>query len=455
MAITFSNLGTSANPDINNNADQNSYANSSWTPPTSGLILVFVRNRATTPGTPSISGNGLTWVPIVSVTNGVSKITLFGANASGSSAGATTISFAGATQIACQASFFHADGVDLTGGVASCFVQSNTNLGTNLSSLSITLSAADHADNRPISGFFHAAVEATTFRTNWTEMDDLQIGAGGGGLETQYRGDTFETTASASWASSVNAEGIAAELKALTGSGNIDLDIVTYTSTINDITILENEPTPLDLVTYSSVINDISLLENEPISLDLVTYTSTINNIVILENELVLLDLVVYSSVISDLTILESDLVYLDLVIFTSTINDISLLEDSEIGLDLVTYISVINDIELVETSYIPLDLIIYSSTFNDIIVTENEVISLDLVTYSSIVNDIIITAGDDIYLDLVLYNITINNIYIPEMYIIPAIRRYSIPEESRYIAIEAEERIFEIPFENRNILIH
>lgn len=218
MAITFTNLGASANPDINTGADASSYANSSWTPPSSGLIYVFVRNRAAVPGTPTISGNGITWTQIATVTNGVSKETLFGADAAGSTTGVTTIDFAGATQLTCQASFSHAD-VDLTGGVLAAFVQAVTATGSSVTTLSITLAAAAHADNRPIAGFFHAQNEAATERANWTEMDDLQVGLGGGGLETQYRGDAFETTASATWVSTVDAVGIAAELKAIVAGG--------------------------------------------------------------------------------------------------------------------------------------------------------------------------------------------------------------------------------------------
>lgn len=215
MAIVFTNQGASASPDIASGVNATSYASGSWTPPNE-LVCVFVFNRAASgaPTLPTMSGNSLTWTQIATLSDGTLRITLFGANGSGASAGATTIDFGGVTQTACQASFFSASGVDLTGGVAAAFVQSPTNTGTASTSLSITLSAAGHADNRPISGFFHSATEATTFRTNWTEVDDLTAGAGGGGLETQYRSDTFETTASASWTSAVNSVGIAAELKA-------------------------------------------------------------------------------------------------------------------------------------------------------------------------------------------------------------------------------------------------
>jgi hypothetical protein len=220
VAITFQNLGASANPDFNSNTDLSSYANSSWTPPTSGLILLLVASRATsgTTNIPTVSGNNITWTQIATVIAAY-RLTLFAADASGSSAGVTTISFAGQTQFFCFASFFHATGVDLSGGVAAAFVQSPVNNGSNVDNLSVTLNAAGNSDNRPISGFFHAANEATTHRANWTEADDLANTFPNTALETQWRDDAFETTASASWASFVSALGIAAELKADTGGG--------------------------------------------------------------------------------------------------------------------------------------------------------------------------------------------------------------------------------------------
>lgn len=217
MAIAFSNLGASANPDINNNVDQTSYVNSSWTPPASGLILVFVCSaRSGGPDTPTISGNSLTWTQIAAFTWGTSRnIVLFGANASGSTTGATTIDYGGNTQTFCNASFFHVTDVDLSGGVAAAVVQTVTNSGSGTSG-TVTLAAAGNSNNRPISCFAHLANEGKTAQTSWTELDDLFGSTPIRGLETQYRDDVFDTAAAASWSSSVSWGGMAAELKATT-----------------------------------------------------------------------------------------------------------------------------------------------------------------------------------------------------------------------------------------------
>lgn len=240
MAITFSNLGSSANPDINDNTDLNTYSNSSWTPPSSGLIVVFVSSRATSGSTnlPSISGNSLTWTQIATVNfANAHTMTLFGANASGSTTGVTTITFGGQTQQACRASFFLAEGVDLSGGVAAAFVQSPTGSGSGADNGSVTLSAASDSNNRPIAGFGHSANEGKTPRANWTELDDLTGGFGGTMVETQYRSDTFETTASATWvtSSAITWLGIAAELKASGGAAPGTVHPVFSDDNIHDV----------------------------------------------------------------------------------------------------------------------------------------------------------------------------------------------------------------------------
>ncbi len=221
MAIAFTNQGVSANPDINEGAAQTSYLNSSWTPPTDGIILVNTHSRRNGgPDTPTMSGNSLTWTQIGATLsdNDSGGLSLFAADTSGSAVGATTIDFGANTQVHCTASFFQATGVDISGGLASAFVQQPTDTGTGTSG-EITLAAAGNANNRAISFFWHLANEASTERTNWTEIDDLAGGGRNRGLITQYRDDAFETTASASWTSDVKWAGMAVELLAAAVGG--------------------------------------------------------------------------------------------------------------------------------------------------------------------------------------------------------------------------------------------
>lgn len=223
--IAFTNLGVSVglgqggfvNPDINDGTNGSSFSNSSWTPPTTGLIVVYATAKQVTGGPtfPTASGNSLTWVQIQTVDcTSTHGLTLFGADATGSTTGATTFDFSGNEQQHLTASFFQVTGVDLSGGVAAAFVQTPTNEVTG-TSISVTLAAAGAADNRPISGVLHDDDEVSEERTNWTEVDDMHDNSRVRGLITQSRADAFETTASASWVTSAgNVCIIAAELKA-------------------------------------------------------------------------------------------------------------------------------------------------------------------------------------------------------------------------------------------------
>src|SRR5207302_6943185 len=118
-------------------------------------------------------------------------------------------------QIGAEASFFHASNVDLSGGVAAAFVQSPTGSGTAASG-SIAVASPGNSANRPVSGWFHAQNEVTSPRTNWAEVDDGNHNMPNAAMESQWRSDAFETTASASWSTSSAWLGIAAELKQLT-----------------------------------------------------------------------------------------------------------------------------------------------------------------------------------------------------------------------------------------------
>jgi hypothetical protein len=216
MAISFFDADT---PDFTDEADATSYLTASWSPPSSGLIFLYVWGRATGGSPqPTVTGNGITWTAIASSNAGSTsrRLTLFGANASGSTTGQTTIDFGAVTQSRMTAAFAYATGVDLSGGVAAAFVQAPIGNGTGTEA-TITLSAAGNSANRPISGWDLQNMTGGAPRTNWTELDDIPLSAQDA-LETQYRSDAFETTASCTPDSSCTWIGIAAELKAALGS---------------------------------------------------------------------------------------------------------------------------------------------------------------------------------------------------------------------------------------------
>jgi hypothetical protein len=99
---------------------------------------------------------------------------------------------------------------------AAAIIQNPTNTGTATSG-SVTLNSAAKQQNRPLSFFVHLANEATTFRANWTETAgaDGNFTSPATGAEAQFRLDTFETTASATWTTSSAWRGVALEVSAL------------------------------------------------------------------------------------------------------------------------------------------------------------------------------------------------------------------------------------------------
>ena len=222
MAIAFTNLGASANPDFAVNPDQTSYTNTSWGPPSTGIICCWVLNVNATGGSTtlidSMTGNGITWSQITTaeITPSLGnkhRLTLMAAYAAGSSSGANTIDYGTDTQIAFTALFFQITGAnDGTGNIADAFTNLQTNNGTAATSGSVTLNSPASTDNRPISCFFHNVQEATTPQTNWTELDDLANTATARAVESQYRGDAFDTAAGASWTTSSAWGAIAAEV---------------------------------------------------------------------------------------------------------------------------------------------------------------------------------------------------------------------------------------------------
>ena len=241
MAIVFTNLGASANPDINSSTDASSYASLSWTPPTAGLLIVAVHSRGNgvPAAQPTLSGNSLTFTQIDSVIRTNDQLTLFGANLAGATTGITTVDFGGATQLNCEVSFFYATGVDLSGGVAAAFVQSVTSgvAGGVTATGSATLAAASNTQNRPIAFFWHEANETTTPRTNWTAADDMRGSGTVRSVHTEYRSDAFETTASATWTTASAWRVIAAEIKASVNNFTLAAGTGTYTLSGQAVTL--------------------------------------------------------------------------------------------------------------------------------------------------------------------------------------------------------------------------
>jgi len=224
MAIAITNLGSSAAPDYENNVDATSYANASWTPPTAdnSIILLWAYNtKATDLGSAgTVSGNGLTWTQQATVGTDpgaqAHRLTCYAAISTGTAtAGATTVDFGGVTQSSIIMEFQQVTGVDLTGGLAGAIIQQPTNSGNGITSLAVTLSAANDADNRFAVGIGHGQPEGITFEAGWDELDDINGTSPGHQLASAWDSDSVaDVSPSASWITSGAGLGIALEIVA-------------------------------------------------------------------------------------------------------------------------------------------------------------------------------------------------------------------------------------------------
>jgi len=201
---------------LQSTANASSYDTASITPGANKLVLAWIENSAATPGTPTLSGNGLTWVQVATLLFDSlgRRLTLFRAMGAAPSAGAVTIDFSGATQTGCGWSIVEFGDVDTSGSHGSgAIVQIAT--GSSTSPLTITLAAFASADNATAAGYAKDTTGAFTpgegFSIIGTDSNTLPDAR----IMSQWK-DTADTSVDASFASGA-ASGIAVEIKAAGG----------------------------------------------------------------------------------------------------------------------------------------------------------------------------------------------------------------------------------------------
>ena len=209
--------------------DATSTTTASITPTANALVLLYAfSNKATTPDTPTATGNGLTWVQVATVTVGTHRITCFRAMGASPSAGAVTIDWVN-TQLARGHVIEQWTGVDTSGTNGSgALVQSATNSsGPDVTSLTVSLAALGSASNGTSSAFAKLVNTALTPRTGWTESFDGTSEAPECDFETQFK-VAGEATASATTAGDPegNFVGLAVEIKEEAGAPAVTIVIL-------------------------------------------------------------------------------------------------------------------------------------------------------------------------------------------------------------------------------------
>lgn len=231
MAIAFTNLGASSgttevNPDIRTGTDLTSYTNTSWTPPSTGIVFFFVmsgQNTVTDTAVDAIDQNGVGLTRIgtdLEFNTSNRRISMFAAFASALSAGVLTVDFGTDTQLFCYVSIFQIEGADESGTISNAFIPATGTSGSGTSG-SLTLASPQNADSRAIAAIGHVTNEAVTQGANFTKIDDMNGVGPALGWVTEYSTSQFETTADASWTTSSAWGAAGAEVKMAGGGGEI------------------------------------------------------------------------------------------------------------------------------------------------------------------------------------------------------------------------------------------
>lgn len=210
MALAFSALTSG---ETNTNAT--SYTTASVSPGADRLILLCLtinRNSAAAV-TPTISGNGLTWVQIGSTVTFATDVTIqsaiciFRAMGASPSAGAITVDHGGVTHEGLQWAVIEVTGMDTSGTNGSgAIVQSDSARLPTVAeaALSISKALASFADsnNRGFAWACHSFTEQIVPRTSWTELVDVSTAtAPSRDSEAQWSDAAgADATVSCSWA---------------------------------------------------------------------------------------------------------------------------------------------------------------------------------------------------------------------------------------------------------------
>lgn len=189
----------------------------SITPSANALVLCYIDStEGVAPSTtPTVSGNGLTWVLVNNRIQGGGHDFVFRAMGASPSSGQVTVDFGATTKTSCTVIVDQFTGVDTSGTNGSgAVVQSAVNSAATGTSLTVTLAAfGDSTNNVAYGGHAHAANEAVNVGTGFTELGEATGASPNRGTQTEWKiGE--DTSVDASWTSSAANLGIALEIKA-------------------------------------------------------------------------------------------------------------------------------------------------------------------------------------------------------------------------------------------------
>jgi hypothetical protein len=208
-----------------NTTNGTAYVSDPFTPTANALIVVCsaaAKPNSSDPNVTTVTDSaGLTWTQIYEfyyVTTGTNRarLSIYAAQAPSSPSLMTVISsYAGGTVAGCIQQIFEVTGSDVANGVGQTFVQKvPTTANASGTSASATLAAPGNSNNRSFFVSVHWANDGTIPAASWTELGDAGHPNPNQSAETEWRSDTFDAAASATWPTSSKYGGIGLEIKA-------------------------------------------------------------------------------------------------------------------------------------------------------------------------------------------------------------------------------------------------
>lgn len=225
MAVSITKLTRGFTDDVT------STNTASITPSANKLVLLAVSGRnglGTEPATPTISGNGLTWVLINSIfftTSGFSRRKLFLYRAMGASpsSGAITINFGETTTIlwaVAECTGMDTSGTNGSGAIVQSATAKDETNSTN--TLTVTLGAFGSTNNATFGCYSQSSpTDAVTPGSGFTELEELGASFSTK-LHTEFK-DTNDTSVDWTSAGNIIAGGIGIEIKAAVATAVKDL----------------------------------------------------------------------------------------------------------------------------------------------------------------------------------------------------------------------------------------
>lgn len=197
----------------------------------------------------------------------------------------------------------------------------------------------------------------------------------------------------------------------------ISLDAVSYTQTIPSITIAVDAPVSLDAVSYTATLPAMGVAVDAPVALEAISYTTILPTVSIAVNVPVSLEAITYTTTLPSLgvSVGVDTPINLDTVAYTATLPSLGVAIDTQVSLGAISYTITLPDVSVavgVDTP-INLDAISYSLAVPSLSAVVNTPISLEAISYTLSLPQLSALIDSPVLLDAISYSVTLPGVTI------------------------------------------